>query len=289
VPLSLRVFMTALAIVDDLGAVLVIALFYTSDIVWSYLALGGGILLLMVLANWLGVIRPAVYAILGICLWYVFVKSGVHATVAGVLAAMTVPASARIRGRDFVAWGREVLEEFEDCCAEEVDGTHETTVRERSLLQALESAVHHAEAPLQRMEHALERPVAYLIMPIFALANAGARLGGGSNLAEPVSLGIIAGLVVGKQLGVMLFTWLNVRAGLATLPEGVSWRHIYGASWLAGIGFTMSLFIAGLAFGASPLLNTARVGILVASVFAGVGGWLVLRSSPAPQERPAET
>lgn len=283
VPLSLRIFMTALAIVDDLGAVLVIALFYTSEIAWSYLALAGGILLLMILANVAGVIRPAVYGLLGICLWYAFLKSGVHATVAGVLAAMTVPASARINGREFVAWGRELLDDFDDCCGQQVHTVHKTTIRERSLLQAMETAIHHVEAPLQRIEHGLERPVAYLIMPIFALANAGVRLGGG-DVTHPVSLGIIAGLVLGKQLGVTLFTWLNVRIGLAALPQGVTWRHIYGTGWLAGIGFTMSLFISGLAFGANPLLNTAKVGILTASIIAGVGGWLILRSSPAPKQ-----
>jgi NhaA family Na+:H+ antiporter len=252
----LRVFVTALAIVDDLGAVLVIALFYTSEISWSWLAIGGGFLLLMILANRSGVRGPLVYGLLGIALWFAFLKSGVHATIAGVLAAMTIPAAARINTDQFVTWGREVLDEFEHCCAGNSSRDHGTTTSQRSLLQAMETAVHHAEAPLQRMEHSLEYPVAYVIMPLF-----------------------IAGLVLGKQLGITLFTWLNVRMGLATLPDGVTWAHIYGASWLAGIGFTMSLFIANLAFGLSPLLNTAKVGILTASVIAGVGGWLILRIS----------
>jgi NhaA family Na+:H+ antiporter len=278
-PLSLRVFVTALAIVDDLGAVLVIALFYTSEISWSWLAIGGGFLLLMILANRSGVRAPLVYGLLGIALWFAFLKSGVHATIAGVLAAMTIPAAARINTDQFVTWGREVLDDFEHCCAGNSSRDHGTTTSQRSLLQAMETAVHHAEAPLQRMEHSLEYPVAYVIMPLFALANAGVLIGGGSNLSHPVSLGIIAGLVLGKQLGITLFTWLNVRMGLATLPDGVTWAHIYGASWLAGIGFTMSLFIANLAFGLSPLLNTAKVGILTASVIAGVGGWLILRIS----------
>lgn len=283
-PVSLRIFLTALAIVDDLGAVLVIALFYTSEITWSYLALGGGFLALMLLANWLGVIRPAVYGLLGICLWYAFLKSGVHATVAGVLAAMTVPAAARINGRQFVEWGRDVMDDFEDCCGDHTDVLQETNMRQRSLLQAMETAVHHAEAPLQRMEHGLERPVAYVIMPIFALANAGVELGGG-DITNPVSLGVIAGLVLGKQLGVTLFTWLNVRLGLASLPVGVTWRHVYGVGWLAGIGFTMSLFISGLAFGPSPLLSTAKVGILAGSLISGVGGWLILRNTPTSEEQ----
>jgi NhaA family Na+:H+ antiporter len=279
VPLSLRIFVTALAIVDDLGAVLVIALFYTSDISWSWLAVGGGFLLLMILVNRLGVRRPLVYGLLGICLWFAFLKSGVHATVAGVLAAMTIPAAARINTRQFVTWGREVLDEIERCCVGDSNQDRRTTASQRSLLQAMETAVNHAEAPLQRLEHSLEYPVAYAIMPLFALANAGVRLGGGSNLFHPVSLGIIAGLVLGKQLGITFFTWLNVRLGLATLPDGVTWAHIYGVGWLTGIGFTMSLFIASLAFGVSPLLSTAKVGILTASVIAGVGGWLILRAS----------
>jgi NhaA family Na+:H+ antiporter len=134
------------------------------------------------------------------------------------------------------------------------------------------------------MEHGLERPVAYVIMPIFALANAGVELGGG-DITNPVSLGIIAGLVLGKQLGVTLFTWLSVRLGFASLPVGVTWRHTYGIGWLAGIGFTMSLFISGLAFGPGPLLSTAKVGILAGSLISGVGGWLILRNTPAPEER----
>jgi NhaA family Na+:H+ antiporter len=279
VPLSLRIFMTALAIVDDLGAVLVIALFYTAKISWIYLAIGAGFLLFLILANALGVRHPLVYGLLAVGLWYAFLKSGVHATVAGVLAALTIPASARINTRQFVTWGKELLNQFERCCVGDSTQNRETTINQRALLQAMETAVSHAEAPLQRMEHALKYPVAYVIMPIFALANAGVQLGGGSNLFQPVSLGIFAGLVLGKQLGITFFTWLNVRLGLASLPEGVTWRHVYGASWLAGIGFTMSLFIAGLAFGASPLLDTAKIGILAASIIAGVAGWLILRGS----------
>jgi len=278
-PLALRIFLTALAIVDDLGAVLVIALFYTSEIAWSYLALGGAFLALLIVVNWLGARRPLVYGLLSLGLWYAFLKSGVHATIAGVLAAMTIPAAARINTREFVTWGRKVLDEFQICCADPDAADQHTNMRQRSLLQAIETAVHHVESPLQRLEHALEYPVAYVIMPIFALANAGVRLGGDSDLFHPVSLGIIAGLLLGKQLGITLGVWLVVRTGLSTLPEGVAWRHVYGASCLAGIGFTMSLFIAGLAFGDSPLLDTAKLGILAASVIAGVLGYLVLSTA----------
>jgi len=288
VPATLKVFLTALAIVDDLGAVLVIAVFYTDQIMWAWLAVGLGFFLLMLLANRLGVRHPVVYGALGVALWFCFLESGVHATIAGVLAALTIPATARIRTDEFVQWGHGVLHEFQDCCSGENGNGQSTNISQRSLLQALETAIQHAQAPLQRLEHALEYPVAYTIMPIFALANAGVVLTAGlvDDLTSRVSLGIILGLLVGKQLGITLGAWLAVRAGLAELPRGVTWRHIYGASWLGGIGFTMSLFIDGLAFGDSPLLNTAKIGILAASVIAGVVGYLILRST-APAVEPA--
>lgn len=280
VPLSIKIFLTALAIVDDLGAVLVIAIFYTSEIVWLYLLIGAVFLVLMFIVNFLGVTHAWVYAILGVFMWFAFLLSGVHATIAGVLAALAVPASARINTRDFVRWNREVLEEIENCCPDDMEADHDTNIRERSLLQAMENTIHHTEAPLQRMEHALEYPVAFVIMPIFALANAGVTFTGGiENIINPLSLGIITGLVIGKQLGVFGFTWLTVKLGIAKLPQGISWKHVYGAGWLAGIGFTMSLFISGLAFGDSPLLDISKVGILFGSLIAGVGGWLILRTA----------
>jgi NhaA family Na+:H+ antiporter len=151
---------------------------------------------------------------------------------------------------------------------------------QQSALQTLETYIQYVESPLQRLEHGLHPWVAFCIMPIFALANAGVVLGGdiASALAQPISLGIAAGLVLGKQVGITSFAWLAVRCGLADLPKGISWWHIYGASWLAGIGFTMSLFIAGLAFGEGPELTAAKLGILAASLIAGLAGWLILRS-----------
>lgn len=290
IPVTLKIFLTALAIVDDLGAVMVIAIFYTEQIIWAWLALGAGFFLLMLLANRMGVRHPVVYGALGIALWFCFLESGVHATIAGVLAALTIPATARIKTNDFVKWGHEVLHEFQDCCAEpENEGRgSRTTMGQRSLLQALETAINHAQAPLQRLEHALEYPNAYTIMPIFALANAGVVLSASlaSELTSRVALGIVFGLVFGKQLGITLGAWLAVRSGLAELPTGVTWRHIYGASWLGGIGFTMSLFIDGLAFGESPLLDTAKIAILVASIICGVVGYLILRSA-SPVATPA--
>jgi NhaA family Na+:H+ antiporter len=281
IPVSLKVFLTAVAVVDDLGAVLVIALFYTSQIAWTSLGIAALFLLLLVIANLLGVRSPLVYAILGIGLWVAFLRSGVHATVAGVLLAMTIPSQARIKRTELVRHSRTIINEFEkaDKGADHLNST------QRAALQTLEELAQHAEAPLQRFEHNLHPWVAYAIMPIFALANAGVALGSGflSAVASPISLGVILGLIIGKQVGITAFSWLVVRSGLADLPQGVSWQHIYGVSWLAGIGFTMSLFISSLAFGESAALEMAKAGILLASIIAGLAGFSLLRRIPEIQ------
>ena len=281
VPIGLKVFLTALAIVDDIVAVMVIALFYTSHISWGALAVGAAFLMALVGANLAGVGKPLVYALLGIGLWLAFLKSGVHATVAGVLLAMTVPASSFIDAGDFLSRSRGLLDSFEQAGER---GDHVLSNEERqSILHALNDATEKLEPPLQEMEHALHPWVVFLIMPLFALVNAGVLLNGGfvETLTSPVTLGIVAGLVLGKQLGVTLLAWLAVRTGVSELPEGVTWRHVYGAGWLAGIGFTMSLFISDLAFADGSLLDTAKLGILVASLIAGVVGWMILGGAGA--------
>jgi NhaA family Na+:H+ antiporter len=277
VPLALKVFLTALAIVDDIGAVLVIALFYTAEISWTSLAIGGVLLVLLMAANSFGIRHPLVYALLGAGLWLAFLKSGVHATAAGVLVAMTIPARSRIDAGEFLYNSRAALEEFEQAGASETDVL--TSDEQQAAVQALEDGCEAVATPLQRLEHALHPWVAFAIMPVFALANAGVALGSdfSAALMSSLSVGVMAGLVIGKQVGVTLFAWLAVRSGLAALPDSMTWRQVYGASWLAGIGFTMSLFIASLAFGDSTLLSTAKVGILTASLTAGIGGWIILR------------
>ena len=287
VPLGLRVFLTALAVVDDIGAVLVIALFYTPTVSWT--ALGGAALALAALAalNRLDVRSPLAYALLGLTLWLAFLLSGVHATVAGVLLAFTIPARARIDSDAFILHGRQHLATFERAHAEG-EGTAFIGEIQQAAVQALEDACDHVQTPLHRLEHSLHPWVAYAIMPLFAFANAGVRLGGDLNPLHPVTLGVALGLVLGKQIGITLFTWLAVRAGLASLPAGVSWRHVYGAAWLGGIGFTMSLFIAALAFPDPALLEAAKLGILAASLVAGIVGWLFLVRSPIPTAHLAE-
>ncbi len=276
VPPALKVFLTALAIVDDLGAVLVIALFYTEKISWIALGLAAALLVVLAVANRLGVRSLPVYAIVGAAVWVAVLKSGVHATVAGVLLAVTIPVRTRIPVEDFLARGRALLDRLEAS----VTGQPMVSYDRLAAVIALEDACEKVESPLHRLEHALHGWVSYLIMPLFALANAGVVLGAGlSGLAAPVGLGAFLGLVLGKQIGVASFSWLAVRSGLARLPGGVTWRHVYGGAWLAGIGFTMSLFIANLAFGPGALLDGSKLAILCASVSAALGGWLVLRGT----------
>ena len=276
IPVGLRVFLAALAIVDDLLAVLVIAVFYTADLSLPALAAAGGILVALVAANLLGVRRPLVYGLLGIALWIAVFGSGIHATVAGVLLAFTIPARTRLDSDAFVERARTIVDDFE---GRTVGGEDASTEEHHAALWELEDAAEKAQAPMLSIEHTLQPWTAFLIVPLFALANAGVAIRGelAAIVVEPVFLGVVVGLVIGKQVGISLAAWAVVRLGLASLPEGVRWRHIYGAAWLGGIGFTMSLFIAGLAYGDGPMLTFAKVGILAASIVAGVGGYMVLR------------
>ena len=282
-PVGLKVFLTALAIVDDIVAVLVIAFFYTSEISWGALGVGAAFLAALVVANLIGVGRTLVYAVLGIGLWLCFLLSGVHATIAGVLLALTVPAISFINPGAFLDRGRYILDRFERAGEK---GENVLSNEERqAALHALNHAAYELEPPLHELEHTLHPWVVFAIMPLFALANAGVPLGGGiaDALTSSVALGILAGLMVGKQLGITLFAWLAVRSGISELPGGVNWRHVYGVGWLAGIGFTMSLFITDLAFSEGSLVDAAKLGILVASVIAGVVGWTILRGASSPR------
>jgi Na+:H+ antiporter, NhaA family len=282
-PVALKVFLTALAIVDDIVAVLVIAFFYTAEISWGALGVGGLFLVALVMANLIGVGRTLVYAVLGVGLWLAFLLSGVHATIAGVLLAFTVPASSFINPGAFLERSRYVLDRFEKAGEK---GENVLTNEERqAALHALNHATYQLEPPLHELEHTLHPWVVFAIMPIFALANAGVTLGGGlvEALVSPVALGIVAGLVLGKQLGITLFAWLAVKLGVSELPVGINWRHVYGGGWLGGIGFTMSLFITDLAFSNGSLVDAAKLGILAASLIAGVIGWAILRGASSPR------
>ncbi|HEX2217810.1 MAG TPA: Na+/H+ antiporter NhaA [Gemmatimonadales bacterium] len=277
VPPALKVFLAALAIVDDIGAVLVIALFYTGELSWAALGWAGAILGVLALGNGAGVRHPAPYALLGLGLWVAVLQSGVHATVAGVLVALTIPARTRIDPDQFRRSASRALEEFEK--GSRPGETLLTNAAQQAALQDIERLSEAAQAPLLKLEDKLHGIVAFGIMPLFALANAGVRLEGplGEVITDPISLGIMLGLVLGKPLGITLLAWLAVRLGLADRPAGASWLAVHAVSWLAGIGFTMSLFIAGLAFASEGPLLAAKVGVLGGSLAAGLVGAVLLR------------
>jgi NhaA family Na+:H+ antiporter len=276
IPRSLAIYLTALAIVDDLGAVLVIALFYTGDISGIALILAAIFMAVLMIGNRIGIQSPNFYALVGFCLWVAMLRSGIHASVAGVLIGATIPVIPRVNKGEFLRKTQELLDRYHEI--EGGDGPFQNEERMGALL-ALEHVCHDAISPLQRMEHEMHNWVIYGVMPIFALANAGVTIGFtdlASSLAHPVTLGIALGLLVGKPAGIFLFSWAAVRLGICDLPTGVRWRQILGVGILAGIGFTMSLFITNLAFHQPALITDAKVGIFAASLLAGVVGYLLL-------------
>lgn len=280
VPIGLKVFLTALAIVDDIGVVIIIALFYTDQIALLSLLIGGGFLGLSVLANRAGVRDPIIYFLLGAIVWLAFLKSGVHATLAAVLMAFTIPGRTVIDGKSFSDKAMELLTALKETGMPKGDAMLNS--EQHHILHAIEQIVEDATAPLQELEHALLPYVTFLVLPVFALANAGVALSGDLSeaIAHPVTLGVIFGLFVGKPLGIFLFSWIAVRSGIAVLPQQVTWMHVIAVGILAGIGFTMSLFVTSLAFVHPELTEMAKFGILIGSlVSAVVGGLLIHRLS----------
>jgi NhaA family Na+:H+ antiporter len=283
VPKSLVTFLIALAIVDDLGAVAVIAVFYTESInvqALLYAVLCTGILI----AFNLGGIRHALpYSMIGLLLWAAMLSSGVHATIAGIVIAFAIPIRPKFDPNLFIDKVQDITAKMQKSVFDDPDIIHNT--RFRSLVSSLGDGVILVQAPTQRAEHALHLPVAYLVIPIFALANAGIPINFsalGEYLGNPVSLGVLAGLLVGKPLGIVGFTWVTARLGWAELPEGLNMNHILGVGLLGGIGFTMSIFIADLGFVHHPQdLLMAKTGILFASAVAGLAGffWLMFEST----------
>ncbi len=277
VPSSLRVFLLSLAIADDIGAILVIAIGYTTDLNATALALGAAGLGLVGILQRIGVRALGVYAALALGIWVAFHESGVHATIAGVILGLMTPTRRWVsdsRLADIVGRAREVWQ------GEGWEGFGSR----RALLQRVETAAREALSPLERLENALHPWSAFVIMPVFALANAGVAVQMG-RLADPVALAVGAGLVVGKPLGILLFAYAAVRLGAASLPDDMGWDAVAGGGCLAGIGFTMSLFIAGLALDGATL-DTAKVGILGASLLSGSLGMAVLLIRLPARHRP---
>ncbi len=285
VPVSLKVFLTALAIVDDIVAVLVIALFYSGELSIAALIAAGVWFAIACSLNLLGIRSAAAYTVVGIGLWVAVLNSGIHATIAGILLAFAIPARSKIDASSFVAEARALIDRFADHVAPDAKLVHATESLEA--LHVLERRVENVQAPLLRFEHSLHGWVSFLIMPLFALANAGVHVVGGElpDPFQPAALGTALGLLIGKPLGVTAFAWLSTKVGLSTLPQGVTWQQVHGAGWLAGIGFTMALFVAELAFGESPQLRAAKVSILVASTLAGIVGAVILTREYRKHER----
>jgi NhaA family Na+:H+ antiporter len=278
----LLVFLTAFAIVDDILAVLVIAVFYTDTISWPALGAAAALLLILVVANRAGLRRWPVYAVLGGGVWLAVFESGVHGTIAGVLVALTVPARSWINPSEFLRRGRALMDDFERA-GYETSGMH-SNAPQQQVSKSIERLTEQVETPMTHFQHQLDPWVAFGVLPIFAFANAGIPLtdGLGDALTSPVTWGVVAGLVVGKPIGITLFTWLAVRSGIALKSDVIAWRDIFGVAWLGGIGFTMSLFITELAFGEDQLADAARVGILIGSVVAGVAGYFILKAALPP-------
>lgn len=279
IPKSLVMFLVALAIVDDLGAVLIIAVFYTEQIAVNYLIIAAVLLLVLVILNLGGIRHPLPYFLISAALWLMLLKSGVHATIAGVLGAFTIPARPRYEPLRFSHYVRNLMDRFDN--SHQADSTILVNTDQYSIVQTLDHGVKSVGTLLQRLEHAYHLPVALLVIPLFALVNAGVPIemaSFGTALSHPVTLGVIAGLVAGKCIGITGICWIALKLGIGNLPEGTEFRHIVGVSLLAGIGFTMSIFIAELAFAATPEnLLMAKTGILFASLLAGAGGYLWLR------------
>jgi NhaA family Na+:H+ antiporter len=291
IPNSLKVFLTSLAIVDDLGALIVIAVFYTENLALEYLGYAGIVIGGLAFMNILRVRWITLYLVMGLPLWYFVYMSGVHATIAGVLLALTIPAHARVNAVNFVFSSRKALEVFENAHDDPDHDVTQSSVRRASVNAIIKNA-RQVLPPLHRIEYVLHPWAAFVIIPVFALANAGIEIHGGigENLSDPAAIGIILGLFVGKPLGIIVLCWLAVAMKIATLPLGVSWRHILGAGMLGGIGFTMAIFIANLAYANSPTtLEHAKLAILVASALSAIGGALVLLSCKSKPEPEPET
>ncbi|MGE5683384.1 MAG: Na+/H+ antiporter NhaA [Bacillota bacterium] len=279
VSVGLKVFLTALAIADDMGAVLVIAAFYTTNLSIVWLISGLIVFALLLLANKLNIYSTSIYVFLGIILWAAIYNSGIHPTIAGVLTALAIPTRNRIKGEEMERAIQQYLNEFSPAFRN--DRHPLTNEREQEGIYSIEKVCEQAQTPLKRLEDKLHPWVAYFIMPLFALANAGVALRGDllNSFSGEITLGVIAGLVLGKPVGITLLSFIAVKLRLAELPQGGNWTRLFGVGLLGGIGFTMSIFISGLAFSDSSLIEESKIGILTGSLLAGICGYILLRST----------
>jgi NhaA family Na+:H+ antiporter len=283
VPSGLKVFLVALAIADDIGAIIVIALFYSSGISFAWLGAAALLLALLMVFNRRGIDSTVPYLAVGGLLWFAVLMSGIHSTIAGVLIAFTIPAVAKVDPLKFVAHTRGRLEHIE---AADIPGSHVLEDDKQQLCaREIRREARHTAAPLQRLEFALHPYTTFVVLPLFALSNAGVRFVGGDfavAISTPIALGVLLGLFLGKPIGIALMSFVAVKLRVADLPEGVGWPQLVGAGVLGGIGFTMSLFVASLAFRGTAEITEAKMAILLASLLAGITGFTILRFARPP-------
>lgn len=275
VPISLKVFLVAFAIVDDLGAILVIALFYSGDIQWNFLLIGLALFILLVVFNRFDIRYIPAYMIVGWVIWFMFKNSGIHPTIAGVMIAFTIP----MNPRTVVSTFKKRMEKNLSVFMSEEDEVWQTLTKEQlAAIDNIEEDLKHVQSPVQSLEHTLHHFVTFIVMPLFALTNAGVvfRASSIDDIFSDLSGTIELSLILGKVVGIFLFTWLSVKLGFGILPAKVRWVHILGLGFLGGMGFTMSLFISNLAFTGPLLLNPAKIGILTGSLIAGILGYILL-------------
>jgi len=283
VPLSLKVFLTAFAIVDDIGAVLVIALFYSAGIQWELIGISFILLAILFALSYRNIYALSLTIVLGIIIWVLFLKAGIHPTIAGVLLALTVPIRQKVNFREYAEQLKVIVADIQGSSAYQ---GRLLSYEQIAHIDNLEGWTEKVQSPLQHQEHELHGFVAYFVMPVFALANAGVAITDITALDYTLIGTISACLVAGNFLGVSIMTYLGVKLKITTLPEGVNFKQIFGVAFLAGVGFTMSIFIATLAFSGAPaIIDSAKVGILIGSIISGVLGYLILRMSAKKEEK----
>lgn len=277
VPLCLKIFLTAFAVVDDIGGILVIAIFYSSHVAVSYLLWAALVFVILYLLGMRRTTSKAVFVIGGIVAWYLFMQSGIHSTIAGVILAFMIPARPRLNSGKYVERIRRIIKTFPTMPE---NGTEIVLTNQQiAKLKRVESASDRVISTLQSLEDNLHNMVSFVVLPLFAFANAGVSLGGGTgDVFGSVAIGVMLGLIVGKFIGIFSFTWMAIKSKLVPMPVGMNWKNLAGVSLLGGIGFTVSLFIANLSFGETDpvLLNQAKVGVLGGSLLAGIIGFVLL-------------
>lgn len=274
VPLSLKIFLTAFAVVDDIGGILVIAIFYSSHVSYGYLLVAALLYVLLYFIGKRGSTNKIFFLVIGVVIWYLFLQSGIHSTISGVILAFVIPAKPRLNVGRYIERIRRIISDFPVMKSGSIVLTNEQIAK----LKEVESASDRVISPLQSLEDNLHGAVNYLILPLFAFVNAGVVFSGGGELVGSVGIASAMGLVFGKFIGIYLFTWLAIKSNLTPMPVGMTWKNLSGVALLGGIGFTVSLFIANLSFGAEypVLLNQAKFGVLSGSILSGLLGYLVL-------------